>query len=81
LKNFEINNTVSFVSFNIILSDYSEYQGVRHGGFVDDNTIVLLNQGDMLLHHGRILHAGKEVTHGKRYILVFFIDLLHLCTC
>jgi len=67
----------SFISFNIMLSDYSEYQG---GGtyFVDDNTIVFLNQGDMLLHHSRILHAGKEVTHGKRYILVFFIDLLNI---
>jgi len=73
-KELAEHNDGSFISFNIMLSDYSEYDG---GGthFVEENETVFLNRGDMLLHSSQLKHAGKPLTRGTRYILVFFVNI------
>jgi hypothetical protein len=69
----ELHADTSCISVNILLSDISEFNG--GGTFFEDNLTVLLNQGDMLIHSSKTKHSGLEITSGKRYVLVFFIDL------
>lgn len=65
----------SFISFNIMLSDSSEYNG---GGthFKDDDKIYFLERGDLIIHSSRLEHSGMKITKGTRYILVGFIDII-----
>jgi hypothetical protein len=37
---------------------------------------VFLNQGEALVHSGKISHSGNKITKGKRYLLVVFINIL-----
>ena len=34
-----------------------------------------IEMGDCLVHDSRLLHAGKKITKGKRFILVGFVDI------
>jgi len=64
-------------SFNVLLNSPSEFTG---GGtiFEINGTDILVNntQGGIVLHNGQLLHAGNEITNGKRYLLVGFIKYL-----
>lgn len=75
-KSLEIHTDVGCISVNILLNDQNEFVG---GGtyFKDDDITVHLNQGDMLIHSAKTEHSGVEITQGKRYVLVFFIDVLN----
>lgn len=70
----EIHQDGTTISVNILLNDTSEFIG---GGtfFIDDIT-TNVNQGDMLIHSGMVKHSGSKITSGKRYILVFFINIM-----
>jgi hypothetical protein len=70
----ELHQDGTTISVNILLNDTSEFMG---GGtyFIDDIT-TKINQGDMLIHSGHVKHSGSKITSGKRYILVFFINML-----
>jgi hypothetical protein len=63
----------SILSFNISLSDISEYEG--GGTIFTDGVHYHLEQGDMLVHCGRVKHAGVKITKGKRYVLIAFLDV------
>lgn len=39
-------------------------------------TVLPENRGDVVLHCGKFLHGGKQVTSGVRYVLVGFIDVV-----
>jgi hypothetical protein len=69
----ELHSDGSILSCNISLSDKSEYEG--GGTLFPDGIHYLLDQGDMLIHCGKIKHTGIKVTKGNRYILVAFLDL------
>lgn len=69
----ELHSDTSCVTVNILLSDISDFTG--GGTFFEDNLTISLNQGDMLIHSSKTKHAGLQITSGKRYVLVFFIDL------
>jgi len=62
------------VSFVILLSDPREFEG---GGTVfqvmgDDDTPILLKQGEALVFNGQLVHGAKSITQGRRYVLSGF---------
>ena len=63
----------SVLSFNILLNDSSEFDG---GGTWFDHTSQThhICQGDVLVHSGKLRHAGMPITRGERFILVGFVD-------
>jgi hypothetical protein len=77
-QNFlEIHKDGSFLSFNILLSDVSDFEG--GGTYFDDGLIMKGEQGDLILHSSKIKHSGLPITKGTRYLLVGFVNLnLHI---
>jgi predicted 2-oxoglutarate/Fe(II)-dependent dioxygenase YbiX len=69
----EIHKDDSFVTFNILLSDKNDFEG--GGTFFYDGIISNINQGDMIVHSGKIKHSGLAITKGTRYVLVAFISV------
>lgn len=70
----DIHRDVSELSFVLLLSDPSEFEG---GGtyYVEEDRTVSPTQGGLALHCGFRLHAGKAITSGKRYILIGFMKV------
>ena len=70
----EMHRDGSVVSFNILLNDASEFEG---GGtiFEEEGRTVQIQQGDCLVHAGRLRHGGAAVTRGERYVIVGFVDV------
>jgi hypothetical protein len=73
-----IHKDGSEFSFNILLNSESEFEGGGTKFFTVNNNYELykLNQGDMLIHSGKVKHSGNPITSGVRYIIVGFISLL-----
>jgi hypothetical protein len=65
-----------FISFQILLSDTKDFEG--GGTYFDDGLIMKPEQGDLIIHSGKIKHSGLPIKSGCRYLLVGFIDLLFL---
>lgn len=78
-NSLELHQDYSFLTVNLLLNDPSEFEG--GGTYFNDGTTVFLEQGDMLIHSGRIKHAGIQITKGKRYLLVAFIRIKINVTC
>ena len=73
-QNFlEIHKDVSFLSFNVLLSDVSDFEG--GGTYFDDGLIMKGEQGDLILHSSKIKHAGLPITKGTRYLFVGFANM------
>ena len=64
----------SLLSFNVLLNPADEFTG---GGtfFEKTGAIHVISQGDVLLHCGRLRHAGAPITGGIRMLLVGFVDV------
>ena len=64
----------SIISFNILLNNHNDFIG---GGtyFKHINKIITINQGQCVIHSGKLLHSGNAITNGERYILVGFLDV------
>lgn len=69
----DLHHDGSFLTVNLLLNDACEFEG--GGTYFNDGTTVFLEQGDMLIHSGKIKHAGIQITKGKRYLLVAFIRI------
>jgi hypothetical protein len=69
----ELHHDVSFLSVNLLLSNTCDFEG--GGTFFSDGIISYLEQGDMIVHSGKIKHAGLPITNGTRYLLVAFIKV------
>lgn len=69
----ELHKDGSFLTFNLLLSSSKDFEG--GGTFFSDGIISYLEQGDMLVHSGKVKHAGLPITNGTRYLLVAFIDV------
>lgn len=63
----------SFLSFNILLNNPSEFEG--GGTYFDDGLTSHSEQGDLLIHSSKIKHSGLSITKGKRYLLVGFLNI------
>lgn len=66
----------SELTFGILLSQYgTDYMG---GGtyFEAMGKNIMMDKGHVLLHCGKLKHAGSEITSGKRYIIVGFTKVL-----
>ena len=72
-NSLDLHHDGSFITVNLLLNDTSEFEG--GGTYFNDGTTVFLEQGDMLIHSGKIKHAGIQITKGKRYLLVAFIGI------
>jgi len=68
------------VTVQLMLSDYRS--GEYHGGGtvipdVGGADAIVLEKGDILLHPGSLVHSGRDITRGTRYILLWFCDIMH----
>ena len=72
----ELHHDGSFLTVNLLLSNINDFEG--GGTFFSDGIISYLEQGDMLVHSGKIKHAGLPITNGTRYLLVAFIEVDNL---
>jgi hypothetical protein len=73
-QNFlEIHQDGSFLSFNVLLSDVSEFEG--GGTYFDDGLIMKGEQGDLILHSSKMKHSGLPITKGTRYLFVGFANM------
>ena len=64
------------MSFNILLSNPVSFKG--GGTCFNDGLIYNISQGDVLIHSGKIKHAGLPVIEGNRYLIVGFLDILKI---
>jgi hypothetical protein len=70
----EMHTDGSFISFNILLNESSEFEG--GGTYFDDGLTSRLEQGDILIHSSKIKHSGLPIISGCRYLLVGFLDII-----
>jgi hypothetical protein len=63
----------SSLTINLLLNDKKEFEG--GGTYFYDGLTTHLEKGDMLIHCGKSRHCGLEITKGKRYLLVIFINI------
>ena len=70
----QLHRDGSLVSFNILLNEASEFDG---GGTIleQEGRTVLIQQGDCLVHSGKVRHGAAQVTRGERFVLVAFVDV------
>jgi hypothetical protein len=70
-QNFlEMHSDGSIISFNILLSEQNDFEG--GGTCFDDGLVIKSEQGDLIIHNGKIKHSGLPITQGTRYLLVGF---------
>lgn len=69
----EMHKDGSFISFNILLNETSEFEG--GGTYFDDGLTSRLEQGDILIHSSHIKHSGLPIITGCRYLLVGFVNI------
>ena len=65
----------SVLSFNVLLNKAGAFAG---GGtyFEALDATYRGEQGDAVMHSGRLRHAGALVTRGERFVLVGFVDVV-----
>jgi hypothetical protein len=69
----DLHQDGSFLSINLLLSDTKEFEG--GGTYFNDGLTVFLEQGDLLVHSGKVEHSGLPITKGTRYIMVAFVNI------
>jgi len=69
----ELHTDTSCISVNLLLNDPAEFVG--GGTQFEDGLTAFLSQGDMMIHSSGQKHSGLQITSGKRYVLVFFINI------
>lgn len=67
------------LSFNILLSDPSDFEGGGTHLTALGKTVHLRETGDVFMHCGQMLHGGAKVTRGTRYIIVAFVEVTGSC--
>ena len=65
--------TKNFITFNLLLSNENDFEG--GGTYFDDGLNLFLEQGDLLIHSGKVKHCGLPIKKGFRYLLVGFINI------
>lgn len=70
----DVHRDASELSFVALLSDPKDFDG---GGtyYESMDKTVCCNRGDVVFHCGKMRHAGKKITRGRRFILIGFFDV------
>ncbi|OQR97655.1 hypothetical protein ACHHYP_10113 [Achlya hypogyna] len=73
-KDLALHCDGSVLSFNVLLNAAAEFEG---GGtyFAPTQTTVHIEQGDVVVHSGRVVHGAAPVSAGTRLILVAFLNV------
>jgi hypothetical protein len=69
-----MHTDASFISFNILLNESSEFEG--GGTKFEDGLTHHSQQGDLFIHSSLVKHSGSTITKGIRYLLVGFVDVI-----
>jgi hypothetical protein len=69
----DLHHDGSFLSINLLLSDPADFEG--GGTYFNDGLTTFLDQGDLLVHSGKVEHSGLPITKGTRYIMVSFVNI------
>ena len=69
----------ALLSFNVLLNPPAGFEG---GGtaFEGVSHPTLVAQGDLLMHPGKVRHAGLRITSGRRYVLAGFLQACFECS-
>lgn len=72
-RSLDLHTDGCLISFNILLNPLSEFE---EGGtyFSHLDASFRGEQGGAVVHSSKLLHAGKAITNGRRFILVGFVD-------
>jgi predicted 2-oxoglutarate/Fe(II)-dependent dioxygenase YbiX len=72
-NSLEMHFDESQISCSILLNSNNEFEG--GGTEYDDGITYKLDIGDMIIHTKLHRHCGLPITKGKRYVLVYFLNL------
>lgn len=73
-SSLDLHRDSSILSFVLLLSNPNDFKG--GGTFYENaNETVKPEQGGLLIHCGKVRHAGVTITSGVRYILIGFMDV------
>lgn len=72
-NNLEMHNDVSFLLFNILLSNQNDFEGGET--YFEDGLTTSLEQGDLLIYFSRTKHSNKSVTKGVQYVLAGCLEI------
>lgn len=71
-RSLDLHHDGSLFSFNLLLNHENEFSG--GGTYFPELGALSVKQGDCVVHDGKALHGGAEVTSGTRLILVGFVQ-------
>uniref|UniRef100_A0A6C0BCV9 Fe2OG dioxygenase domain-containing protein n=1 Tax=viral metagenome TaxID=1070528 RepID=A0A6C0BCV9_9ZZZZ len=70
----------SIISFNILLNNQFEGGGTIINHIGNDNNVEQIihesERGELFIHSGKLMHSGRKITSGKRYIIVGFVEYI-----
>ena len=69
-----IHRDSSLISLNVALSPQTDYEdgGTFFEALPHESSVVYNERGNILCHSGGILHAGRGIASGERWVLVLF---------
>jgi hypothetical protein len=72
-NDFTLKNDKSFLTLLIQLNNENDFENGKI--YFDDDSSLLLMQGDMLIYNGKTMRTKEQVTNGEKVMLVIIIDL------
>ncbi|CAJ1911859.1 unnamed protein product [Cylindrotheca closterium] len=90
MDRLDLHRDGTLLSFSLLLNSENDFTGggtfydglrdVETNGILQKGGVIRPNQGDAVLHCGKILHGADVVTKGERTVLVGFVEVAEYCT-
>eukprot|EP00980_Cylindrotheca_fusiformis_P008719 scaffold1868_cov193-Cylindrotheca_fusiformis.AAC.4 len=90
MDRLELHRDGTLLSFSLLLNSPDDFSGggtfydalrdVEPAGILHSGGVIRPNQGNAVLHCGKVLHGADVVTAGYRTVLVGFVDVADYCT-
>lgn len=92
MDRLELHRDGTLLSFSLLLNSQDDFSGggtfydalrdsqQPSGGILHPGGVIRPQQGEAVLHCGKILHGAHVVTTGQRTVLVGFVDVADRCT-